>query len=257
MPRERRAGREVRRTLAISDAHGYPEFIEDALAHAGFDPALDRLIFGGDFIDRGPEPGRCLELIEEHADVILFGNHEAELMVGTPIEFDPRSEEFESPLIERFHDDSDRWRFAVAVGDVLVTHAGLSTGYLGSLGRSAHEGAHELAEAIEERARLEIGVALGTGEADYDGVLGQNGPLWFRPDAFFLRELPTDLVQVVGHTPPEIAEGDLSEYGWYLVDPFAYSGPPEGGRCRYGVIDAGGVRVVSVKGAGPVRAALM
>jgi predicted phosphodiesterase len=234
-----------RRTIVISDAHGYPAFIENALAHAGFDPGLDRLIFAGDFLDRGSDPEGCLDLIEQHADTILFGNHEVELMIGAPIEFGTASELFEEPLVERFREQPDRWRFAVAVGDVLITHAGLSTEYLDSLGREVSAGAHELADAIERQARFEIGVILGIGVADYDGVLGQMGPLWFRPHRRFLSELPTGLVQVVGHTPPELAEGDLAGYGFHLVDPFAYSGPPSGNRCRYGIIHDEGVRVVS------------
>jgi predicted phosphodiesterase len=235
-----------RRTIVISDAHGYPAFIENALAHSGFDPAHDRLIFAGDFLDRGSDPEGCLELIEQHADVVLFGNHEVELMIGAPIEFGSASEELETPLVERFREQPERWRFAVAVGDVLVTHAGLSTEYLDSLGREVTAGAHELADAIERQARFEIGVILGIGVADYDGVLSQMGPLWFRPHSRFPSELPTGLVQMVGHTPPQVAEGDLTDYGFHLIDPFAYSGPPRGARCRYGVIDDAGVHVVSV-----------
>jgi predicted phosphodiesterase len=235
-----------RRTIVISDAHGYPAFIENALAHSGFDPALDRLIFAGDFLDRGSDPQGCLDVIEQHADVILFGNHEVELMIGAPIEFGSASELLESPLVERFREQPERWRFAVSQGDVLITHAGLSTEYLDSLGRDVSAGAHDLADAIERQARFEIGVILGIGVADYDGVLGQMGPLWFRPHRRFLSELPTGLVQMVGHTPPEVAEGDLAEFGFHLIDPFAYSGPPQGTRCRYGVIDDSGAHVVSV-----------
>ena len=193
---------------------------------------------------------RCFELIEEHADIILFGNHEVELMIGAPIEFDSGSDRFESPLIERFREDRQRWRFAVAVGDVLVTHAGLSTEYLRSLGRTAEAGAEELARAIETQARFEIGIILGIGVADYDGVLSRMGPLWFRPHRRFLSELPAGLVQMVGHTPPEATEGDLARHGWHLVDPFAFNGPPAHGSCRYGIIDSAGPRVVSFSDVG-------
>jgi hypothetical protein len=237
---------EPRRTLVLSDAHGYPEFIEAALEHAAFDPALDRLIYAGDFIDRGPEPERCLELIEAAADVILFGNHEAELMLGAPIEFDTRSEAMQGPLLKRFREDAGTWRVAVAIGDVLVTHAGLSASYLASLGRKVTAGARVIAEAIEKQARTEIGVALEAGVVDHNRTLGSAGPLWFRPDVRFTWEIPKGLIQVAGHTPVEIANGDSSLHGVYLVDPYAYSGPPTGGRCRYGVIDTEGVRVVSV-----------
>ena len=234
-----------RRTIVISDAHGYPAFIENALAHACFDPVIDRLVFAGDFIDRGPDSERCLELIEEHADIILFGNHEVELMIGAPIEFDSGSDQFESLLIERFREDQQRWRIAVAVGDVLVTHAGLCTEYLRALGRTSVASAEELALAVEAQARFELGVILGIGVADYDGVLSQTGPLWFRPHHRFLAELPAGLVQMVGHTPPETTEGDLTRHCWHLVDPFAFRSPPMQGSCRYGIIDSAGPRVVS------------
>ena len=53
------------RTIVISDAHGYPQLARNALEHARYEAGVDRLVFAGDFADRGPDGRACLELIEE------------------------------------------------------------------------------------------------------------------------------------------------------------------------------------------------
>jgi predicted phosphodiesterase len=52
------------RTIVLSDAHGYPELIRNALAHSGFVAGVDRLVYAGDFVDRGDRPQECLDLID-------------------------------------------------------------------------------------------------------------------------------------------------------------------------------------------------
>jgi hypothetical protein len=63
------------RTFVVGDCHGYPELIINALRdmrlHYGTMRAgTDRLVFAGDFLDRGPYKGarQCLALIEALAD---------------------------------------------------------------------------------------------------------------------------------------------------------------------------------------------
>ena len=167
-------GRSSRRTIVLSDAHGYPSLIEDALAHACFEPARDRLIFAGDLVDRGLDSARCLELIESAAETALFGNHDVCAMLGSPLEPTVGGDDLSGPLVERFRGDR-RWRFAAAVGGVLVTHAGLSSEVLGMIGGEHALDAGFLADEIDRWARDEMESALALGYLDDEGLLGMSG----------------------------------------------------------------------------------
>lgn len=61
------------RTIVIGDLHGcYDEALDllDKLAVT----SADRVIFAGDFVDRGPKPRECVELAMRHEGIL--GNHE-------------------------------------------------------------------------------------------------------------------------------------------------------------------------------------
>ena len=70
------------RVLAIGDVHGMYEKLIKLMDKIRFNPDEDLLIFLGDYIDRGPAPGRCLQYIfalqQQYSDVVvcLMGNHE-------------------------------------------------------------------------------------------------------------------------------------------------------------------------------------
>ena len=70
------------RVLAIGDVHGMYEKLIKLMDKIRFNPYEDLLIFLGDYIDRGPDPGRCLHYIfalqQQYPDVVvcLMGNHE-------------------------------------------------------------------------------------------------------------------------------------------------------------------------------------
>ena len=70
------------RVLAIGDVHGMYEKLIKLMDKIRFNPDEDLLIFLGDYIDRGPAPGRCLQYIfalqQQYPDVVvcLMGNHE-------------------------------------------------------------------------------------------------------------------------------------------------------------------------------------
>lgn len=70
------------RVLAIGDVHGMYEKLIKLMDKIRFNPDEDLLIFLGDYIDRGPDPGRCLQYIfalqRQYPDVVvcLMGNHE-------------------------------------------------------------------------------------------------------------------------------------------------------------------------------------
>ena len=70
------------RVLAIGDVHGMYEKLIKLMDKIRFNPDEDLLIFLGDYIDRGPDPGRCLQYIfalqQQYPDVVvcLMGYHE-------------------------------------------------------------------------------------------------------------------------------------------------------------------------------------
>lgn len=70
------------RVLAIGDVHGMYQKLIKLMDKIRFNPDEDLLIFLGDYIDRGPDPGRCLQYIfalqQQYPDVVvcLMGNHE-------------------------------------------------------------------------------------------------------------------------------------------------------------------------------------
>jgi len=66
---------------AIGDIHGCLEKIVRLLDRLHYDPAADRLIFLGDYIDRGPDSKGVIDLLlclqrENPANIFLLGNHE-------------------------------------------------------------------------------------------------------------------------------------------------------------------------------------
>ena len=60
----------------LSDIHSNYEALTKVLEVAA-DMNIDRLICMGDIIGYGAEPNPCCELIREHCDVTLMGNHDA------------------------------------------------------------------------------------------------------------------------------------------------------------------------------------
>lgn len=66
---------------AIGDVHGCLDKLQRLLHLLRYDPVADRLIFLGDYIDRGPASKGVLDLLlqlreENPANIFLMGNHE-------------------------------------------------------------------------------------------------------------------------------------------------------------------------------------
>lgn len=61
------------RILILSDIHSNIVALETVLADAG---SFDALWCLGDTIGYGPAPNECIELMQQHASVILTGNHD-------------------------------------------------------------------------------------------------------------------------------------------------------------------------------------
>lgn len=66
---------------AIGDIHGYRDKVKRLIDKLNYDPSTDRLIFLGDYIDRGPDSKGVIEFMIElkhtnASNIFLMGNHE-------------------------------------------------------------------------------------------------------------------------------------------------------------------------------------
>jgi len=73
-----------RRTIAIGDVHGCIDELRELVKAVDYRAGVDRLLFVGDFVDRGPSPAdvvRYVRELAEHGDVIaILGNHEEKML---------------------------------------------------------------------------------------------------------------------------------------------------------------------------------
>jgi serine/threonine protein phosphatase 1 len=72
---------EGKKTFAIGDIHGCWRHLEALIHFINYNPAEDRLIFLGDYIDRGENPRKTIDMImqirdENPSTICLMGNHE-------------------------------------------------------------------------------------------------------------------------------------------------------------------------------------
>ena len=238
------------RTFVIADAHGYPEIIEGALDDGGFKPGVDAFVYAGDLLDRGPDPAGCLELVERYATEVLVGNHELAVLLGFPMSGSERqSRSFRQVLLDRVlsADPEKAWKAATCVQGVLVTHAGVHARYQEVLNGECQGDPALLAEHLNEAFAAAVRQELETGDWDMHGILGDTGPLWFRPLPYWGRTPLAGVTQVVGHTPPQ---PELEAEGFYMIDPCAWMMMVDGpGRLRYAVIEEGRVEVCDAAGA--------
>lgn len=232
------------RTFVISDAHGHPELIENALDHGEFEPGRDAFVYAGDLLDRGPDAQGCFDLVDRYATEVLLGNHEVAVLLAFPIwPQDWESLSFRPLLIDRVlnSDPESAWKAATCSQGVLITHAGISSRYQKTFDRECRGDPWLLAAHLNVSFLTAIRQELETGEWDEDGILGDEGPLWLRPGLHGDRLPLAGIPQVAGHTPPIAG---LEEYDFSMIDPCAWLGMDVPGRCRYAVIEEGRASVV-------------
>lgn len=68
------------RDFVTGDVHGAIDLVYRALDKARIDPSCDRLFIPGDYIDRGPQSHRCVDLLREPFVFGTMGNHERDLI---------------------------------------------------------------------------------------------------------------------------------------------------------------------------------
>ena len=81
---------DAERVLVVSDPHGHPKLIRNALDHAGFDAVRDGLICAGDLVDGdlGPDEAREeMELLKAYDAQVLWGNHDVAVLLDYHISY--------------------------------------------------------------------------------------------------------------------------------------------------------------------------
>lgn len=79
----KRNNMDIQRNIVIGDLHGCIKHLEALIKKISYDPNKDRLIFVGDYVDRGPENLKTLDALlalKNDINVFLLGNHEDMLL---------------------------------------------------------------------------------------------------------------------------------------------------------------------------------
>lgn len=237
-------------TLVVSDVHAFPEFLENALRRSGFRAGVDHLVFAGDLLDRGGQPGACLERLDGLGAEMLIGDHDHATMLGYFIgEQSPASRGYRQALLRRFR--SAALSLVTHVDGVLISHAGLSRAFAPDFTAVGRDPVR-LAQLVNEEFRrdLERQLSVGMQQPEPRTLDGQS-PMWLRVDDADVgpERLLDGIEQVAGHTTPSVfrhwTEADFRVAGLHLIDPGSYGLGPRDHPChyRYGVIRGGTVSV--------------
>jgi hypothetical protein len=70
------------RTVIVGDVHGCLRELEELLETVGYDAKVDRLVFVGDVIARGPDSRGVLDLVDSLGATVVRGNHEEKVLQG-------------------------------------------------------------------------------------------------------------------------------------------------------------------------------
>jgi hypothetical protein len=237
-------------TLTVSDVHAFPEFLENALRRSGFRAGVDHLVFAGDLLDRGGQPGACLERLDELGAEMLIGDHDHATMLGYFIgEQSPASRGYRQALLRRF--SSGALNLVTHVDGVLISHAGLSRAFAADFAAVGRDPVR-LARLLNEEFRHHLGRQLSVGRQQPEPrTLDGHSPMWLRVDDTDVgpERLLDGIEQIAGHTTPSVfrhwTEADFRAAGLYLIDPGSYGlGSRDHPRhYRYGVIRGGTVSV--------------
>ena len=209
------------RSIICSDCHGRPELIENVIKHSGYDEDQDRLVFAGDFVDIGPDPIRCLEILKKHNAELLWGNHDLARYMGHAIW--PQSS-YDPEIYEAIYNIRHDFQIATIVGDnILVTHAGL--------GERCYNSYFKPDDDIEYIFDVLNALSLREFWNDYS-------PVWYRPNGY--DRLVTSFRQICGHTPPTHDNGLMG----ISVDPYVRHNFGSKDRFRYAVIQDNVISIV-------------
>jgi hypothetical protein len=234
------------RTLVISDCHGQPHLIKNALKDSGYEIGVDRLIHAGDIIDVGDQGLECIALLIKNEAELLWGNHDAAVPLNKAIW--PQNV-YDTETRDKIVSISSMFTMAAHVDEfpkhkvhnILITHAGISTDYY-------FQNIDPLIKMINSHLYTEDFPSTSTCLAHYlntrklRDLWEDNSPLWYRPKP---DDLPyKSIVQVVGHTPPAWIEKSVGKLeNFYVIDPYSKEGFG-GDRFRYVIIEDGKIKLV-------------
>jgi len=237
-------------TLVVSDVHAFPEFLENALRRSGFRAGVDHLVFAGDLLDRGGQPGACLRRLDELDAEMLLGDHDHATMLGYFIgEQSPASADYRRTLLQRFYGGS--LNLVTHVDGVLISHAGISRAFAADFAAVGRDGAG-LARLVNDEFRRDLERQLSRGMKQPEPrTLDGHSPMWLRVDDANVgpERLLDGVEQIAGHTTPSVfrhwTEADFLVAGLHLIDPGSYglTSRDHPRHYRYGVIRAGMVSV--------------
>jgi bis(5'-nucleosyl)-tetraphosphatase (symmetrical) len=149
-------------TFAIGDIQGCHDELLQLLESIGFRPSLDRLLFCGDLVNRGPKSLQVLRFVRSlgEAAVTVLGNHDLHLLAvahgGHPGRRDTLAEVLAAPdrdalldwLAQRplVHREPGK--------NLLLVHAGLAHGWTADQALSLGTELHEALISPKKRARF-------------------------------------------------------------------------------------------------------
>jgi predicted phosphodiesterase len=209
------------RCIVISDCHGSPHLITNALRHSSYNPKSDRLIFAGDIVDIGFDAGKCIDILLKNNAELLWGNHDLAIILNKQIS--PQNK-FDSEIRNRIIKISNLFKVAAMHDEVLITHAGLSQTFYDYYYRGG-----DIVKWLNNNISLKKELWQG------------DSPLWYRP---VTSNKPEAMPQVAGHTPPGwIERSGFKLNDFYTVDPYCREnfGPD---RYRYAIIQDNKVQVI-------------
>ncbi len=230
-------------TLVVSDVHAFPEFLENALRHSGFRAGVDHLVFAGDLLDRGGQPGECLERLDKLRAEMLIGDHDHATLLGYYIgEQSPASRGYRQALLRRF--TVGALNLVTNVDGVLISHAGLSSTFAPDFLEVGGDPAR-LSERLNDEFRRDVERQLSAGMKEpAPRTLDGHSPMWLRVDDPDVgpQRLLGGVEQIAGHTTPSAfrhwTEADFRALGLHLIDPGSYglTSRDHPRHFRYGVI---------------------
>lgn len=202
------------RSIICADCHGRPELISNVIDHSEYRMGEDRLIFAGDFLDIGPDPIACMNLLCQHGAEILWGNHDVAAYFGLRISPQNR---YEDAVYEKLNEIAAGMRVSTIVdGNILVTHAGVGEKFL--------------AEHFNSDDDIEL-ICSSMNALPLNVLWDDYTPLWYRPNKY--DQLVDTFQQVFGHTPAHDLPFGCS------VDPWTPNGFDSPNRYRYVVVEDG------------------
>ncbi len=110
----------------ISDVHGNSTALKRVLDDM---PEVDVLVSLGDVVGYGPHPRECVELIQEHTAVSLYGNHESYLGEAEHIRGNPGAYHGIKHAEEQLTDEQFEWAKNRPMRDLIDHNLGICHGH--------------------------------------------------------------------------------------------------------------------------------